>query len=119
MLPLNKDLNRKIKEKSKIHRRWIRSQPGVEKDLLMKKVRSHEKSDKRSREANILKKQFTSVFIEKPPSAKFRVPFISLRGEKIIQPLSILLEAVLKKLDSLDTNKSVGHNKLPTIDQLA
>ena len=63
---------------------------------------------------NILQKQFTSVFTEQPPGE-----VIGLRSEKIIQPLIISPEAVLKKLDSLDTNKSVGHNKLPTIDQLA
>ena len=61
-----------------------------------------------SEKANILQKQFTSVFTEEPPGD---VPTIGLRSEKITQPLKISPEAVLKKLDSLDTNKSVG----PTI----
>ena len=60
--------------------------------------------------ANILQKQFTSVFTEQPPGE-----VIGLRSEKIIQPLIISPEAVLKKLDSLGTNKSVGlqHKNLP------
>ena len=59
--------------------------------------------------ANILQKQFTSVFIEEPPG---EVPTIGLRSEKIIQPLILSPEAVLKKLDSLDTNESVGPDNI-------
>ena len=59
MIPLNKDLSRKIKEKSRLHRRWIGSQPGVEKDLLMKKVRSHEKSDRMSQIESQRRKRYS------------------------------------------------------------
>ena len=163
-VPLNKDLRCKIKEKSRLHRQWIRKQHGVEKDLLRKRyarMRNQIKGEIRkskaryendiaeksqtspkvfwsfirkqlkvktgvspllddpndknsikyfdSEKANILQKQFTSVFTEEPPG---EVPTIGLRTEKIIQPLIISPDAVLKKLLSLDTNKSVGPDNI-------
>ena len=51
-VPLNKDLRCKIKEKSRLHRRWIRKQPGVEKDLLRKKYARMRNQIKKMKFAN-------------------------------------------------------------------
>ena len=162
--PLNKETRNAIKEKNRLHRKWISSHQaeGNQQDWLnytkaRNNVNTLVRKDKRRFEqgianegklkpklfwshsrrklktkvgvapllsniddktslvfddkekANLLQTQFSSVFTKEP---LHNIPFFSMRSQIKIRTIEIPVDAVRKKLKSLNTNKSLGPDEI-------
>ena len=163
-IPINKDLQQLIREKKRLHRRWIKShsQPIAKKSrteyikvrnkvkrrmtqakrnfernicnrskdnpkVFWSHVRSRLKTkssvspllesvtDKKSlkfddsEKANILQRQFCSVFTQEPDGD---LPYFEERTNKVIDDFNITLDMVTKGIQSLDPTKAFGPDEI-------